>query len=312
MDSESIGISSSSGRPLLPEARRLFCEGQTPQEQDYTWFVSMANLHGSFVTPAEMDAAIAENPGPTGPAGPQGLTGPVGPVGPTGATGSQGPKGDKGDTGNQGIQGPAGATGSTGPTGATGSQGPKGDTGSTGATGSQGPTGATGATGASGVVAATAPVTYNSGTQTIAISACTTSAAGSMSAADKVKLDSLALASGSVQARSLNTAFQISATRAAFVCYSVEIACALSLTSGQSGSCFAEYADDSGFTVNVVAFSRITNAQTGALTIGLNLSQVYVGHLSGFVPAGKYCRIRPVSTIGSPTFTVRECQETLL
>jgi hypothetical protein len=42
------------------------------------------------------------------------------------------------------------------------------------------------------VVAATAPLTYNSGTQTVAISAATTSAAGSMSAADKAKLDGIA------------------------------------------------------------------------------------------------------------------------
>jgi hypothetical protein len=42
------------------------------------------------------------------------------------------------------------------------------------------------------VVAATAPLTYDSGTQTVAISAATTSAAGSMSAADKTKLDGIA------------------------------------------------------------------------------------------------------------------------
>jgi hypothetical protein len=41
-------------------------------------------------------------------------------------------------------------------------------------------------------VAATAPLTYDSGTQTVAISAATTSAAGSMSAADKLKLDGIA------------------------------------------------------------------------------------------------------------------------
>jgi hypothetical protein len=41
-------------------------------------------------------------------------------------------------------------------------------------------------------VAATAPITYDSGTQTVAISAATTSAAGSMSAADKAKLDGIA------------------------------------------------------------------------------------------------------------------------
>jgi hypothetical protein len=42
------------------------------------------------------------------------------------------------------------------------------------------------------VVAATAPLTYNAGTQTVAISPATTSAAGSMSSADKTKLDGVA------------------------------------------------------------------------------------------------------------------------
>lgn len=122
----------------------------------------------------------------------------------------------RGDTGSQGATGPAGATGATGPAGAaatvavgtvtTGAAGssasvsnagtssaavfnftiPRGDTGATGATGATGPQGQ------AGVVAATAPITYDSGTQTVGISAASTSAAGSMSAADKTKLDGVA------------------------------------------------------------------------------------------------------------------------
>ena len=51
--------------------------------------------------------------------------------------------------GTSGPQGPAGATGATGPTGATGAKGDKGDTGNT------------------GVVAATDPIVYTAGTQTV-------------------------------------------------------------------------------------------------------------------------------------------------
>ena len=80
-----------------------------------------------------------------GPQGPTGATGATGPQGPTGATGATGPQGLKGDTGD---------------TGATGPQGPQGATGATGATGPQGP---------SGVVTATAPLTYDAGTQTVGI-----------------------------------------------------------------------------------------------------------------------------------------------
>jgi hypothetical protein len=45
--------------------------------------------------------------------------------------------------------------------------------------------------GTSGVANATAPIAYNSGTQTVGINAATTSAAGSMSGADKLKLDGI-------------------------------------------------------------------------------------------------------------------------
>jgi hypothetical protein len=70
--------------------------------------------------------------------------------------------------GGAGTQGPAGPQGPTGPAGAAGAQGP------------------------AGVVAATAPLSYDAPTQTVAITAATTSAAGSMSAADKTKLDGIA------------------------------------------------------------------------------------------------------------------------
>lgn len=101
--------------------------------------------------------------GATGATGAQGIQGVAGPTGPTGATG---PAGATGATGPQGIKGDTGSTGPTGPQGLTG---PAGSTGATGAQGIQGATGATGATGPTGVVAATSPITYNSGTQTVAI-----------------------------------------------------------------------------------------------------------------------------------------------
>lgn len=107
---------------------------------------------------------------------------------PAGAAGATGPAGAQGPAGPQGPQGPAGATGATGPAGATGSagptgpQGPKGDTGNTGPTGPAGASGATGPQGPAGVVAATAPLTYDAPTQTVAISVGTT--AGTVASGD--------------------------------------------------------------------------------------------------------------------------------
>jgi len=150
--------------------------------------------------------------GQTGPAGP---TGPAG-VGAAWQQGAGAPGSGVGDNGDfylnttngdiygpkaagawgsvvfniaEGQQGPAGPTGPQGPQGVQGETGPQGTAGAAGATG---PAGATGATGPAGVVAATAPITYDAGTQTVAITAATTSAAGSMSAADKTKLDGIA------------------------------------------------------------------------------------------------------------------------
>lgn len=111
--------------------------------------------------------------------------------------------------------------------------------------------------------------------------------------------------------RTLGTAYQISTTRNARVSYAVNIASTLSLTSGQSGSVVLEYADDSGITTNVVTVQTSTNANTGALAIGLNLVQTVTATLTGEIPAGKYVRIRSVSNTGTPSFTMGTAQEVL-
>lgn len=112
--------------------------------------------------------------------------------------------------------------------------------------------------------------------------------------------------------RSLNSAFQISTIKDALVSYSVDISCTINLTSGQNGTTFLEYADDSGFTTNVKEVCRTVNANTGSLTLGLNLTQISTSTLSGMIPAGKYARLRTANTTGSPTFTYRSGQEVLL
>lgn len=111
--------------------------------------------------------------------------------------------------------------------------------------------------------------------------------------------------------RSLNTAFQISTTQNVQVSYSVSIACTLSLVTGQSGTVVLEYADDSGFTTNVVTVQSSINANTGTLAIGLNLTQTVSASLTGVIPVGKYVRLRTISNTGSPTFTFSTSQEVL-
>ncbi len=117
---------------------------------------------------AKGDTGDAGPAGPTGSTGPAGAQGIPGEVGPAGATGSAGAKGDTGEVGPAGPEGPAGPTGATGPTGPAGA-----DSTVPGPTGATGPAGPTGATGPAGVVAATAPLAYDSGTQTVSLSSTT-------------------------------------------------------------------------------------------------------------------------------------------
>lgn len=123
---------------------------------------------------------------------------------------------------------------------------------------------------------------------------------------------SLSSPSQSSASRSLNSVFQISASRPSSVVYTVEIASALSLTSGQSGTVFLEIASDSGFTTDVQELGRFVNGNTGTLAIGLALTQTISSPLSGFVPSAYYVRLRTANNVGTPTFTYRSGQEVLL
>lgn len=112
--------------------------------------------------------------------------------------------------------------------------------------------------------------------------------------------------------RSTNTAFQVSATRDAQVAYSVDVTCTMSLTSGQKGTAYLRYADDSGHTANVKTVAQGSNSNSGSLTIGLNLTQVGTVNLHGMVPAGKYAKIVTVQDTGTPSFAVQNAQEVLV
>lgn len=116
----------------------------------------------------------------------------------------------------------------------------------------------------------------------------------------------------SYPSRSLNTAYQLSMTRNALVAITVDISATLTLSGGQTGTVILEIANDSGFTSGVQTVQSAVNGNTGALTIGLSLTQTASATLTGIVPLNKYYRIRTVITTGTPAFTMRTAQETLL
>jgi len=118
------------------------------------------------------DAGAPGEQGPPGEKGDQGDPGAPGEAGAPGAPGEKGDKGDpgdKGDTGDQGIQGVPGEKGDKGDKGDQGDPGAPGTPGEKGDKGDKGDTGDTGDQGPAGVVAATAPVAYDSGTQTVSL-----------------------------------------------------------------------------------------------------------------------------------------------
>jgi hypothetical protein len=112
--------------------------------------------------------------------------------------------------------------------------------------------------------------------------------------------------------RSLNTIFQVSTTQDSLVNYSININCTLSLTGGQTGTVILEMATNSAFTTGVQTLSTFVNGNTGTLTIGLNITQIYGTNIIGYVPAGNFVRIRTVNTTGTPTFNFTQGQEVLL
>lgn len=116
----------------------------------------------------------------------------------------------------------------------------------------------------------------------------------------------------SAASRSLNTAFQISSTRAAYVSYSVKLTVTASITGGQDGDVFLEIASDSGFTANVQTIAVAGLGQTYTLAVALQGVQPQTGCVFGFVPAGYYVRLRTVNNTGTPTYSVRAGQEVLV
>lgn len=110
----------------------------------------------------------------------------------------------------------------------------------------------------------------------------------------------------------VNTSRQPSAAQDTLVNASVDITSTISLTTGQNGKVSLQYADNTGFSTNVVTVQTATNGNTGSLTIGLNLSQVYTAALSGIVPAGKYYRLVTTNVTGTPTYGTPIIQEVLL
>ncbi len=144
----------------------------------------------------------------------------------------------------------------------------------------------------------------SSGAMTTALAGKFNTPAGT--AAQYVRGDgSLTARSFSVTTPSLNTANQLSTTRDVDVRCAVDISVTSLILAGAQGTATLQYADDSGFTTNVVSVISGTNSTGGVL----NVTNVGTVSLAGMIPAGKYRKITTSTQAGSPTFAMRTCQE---
>jgi len=112
--------------------------------------------------------------------------------------------------------------------------------------------------------------------------------------------------------RSLNTCFQLSSTRDAFVTYAVDIGTTLSLSGGSAGTVYLRTYTNSSCSTGAQELARFVNGNTGTLTVGLSISQNVTGTLTGMVPSGAWVQLVTENTTGTPTFTARPGQEVLL
>ena len=108
----------------------------------------------------------------------------------------------------------------------------------------------------------------------------------------------------SAPSRSFNSAFQPSSTRPALCIYAVSIAPTITLSGGQTGTVSLQTSTTSGGTYTELM--PITNGNTGALTIGLSLTNTNVFALLAFVPAGNYVKL---VTSGTATMSIIKAQE---
>lgn len=125
-------------------------------------------------------------------------------------------------------------------------------------------------------------------------------------------LPAASVSSQAASTRPLNTVFQVSASRAAWVTYSVQLQVTANIAGGQNGDVILEIASDAGFTASVQTVAISGLGQTYTLAVAIQGVQPQTGVVSGFIPAGYYVRLRTVSNTGTPTFSYRAGQETLM
>jgi hypothetical protein len=120
----------------------------------------------------------------------------------------------------------------------------------------------------------------------------------------------IGISKSGVGTRAFNTAFQVSATKTAIVMYSIEASPTLSLTGGQTAKVVLSTSATSGGTFTAV--SGYKDANTGSLTIGLNMTDTAGGVVSSVIQPGYWVKLDTTGTTSGLTITLIALDETIL
>lgn len=137
---------------------------------------------------------------------------------------------------------------------------------------------------------------------------------GFMSSDDRVKMDSMSPISTSTPSvsysnRSLNSCFQVSTSKDAFVAYSVDVDTAISLGGGANGQVALRTYSDSGCTTDGHTIQQGKAGLTGTVVIGLAVNNPSSVSLGGVITRGRYAKLETTNLTGTPTYTVQATQE---
>lgn len=92
----------------------------------------------------------------------------------------------------------------------------------------------------------------------------------------------------------------------------MQITTTANIAGGQNGDVVLEIASDSGISTNVQTLAIFGQGQTYSLAVAIQGVQPITGSLVGCIPAGMWARLRTVNNTGTPAFSYRAGQETLL
>lgn len=116
----------------------------------------------------------------------------------------------------------------------------------------------------------------------------------------------------SLRTPTLNTCFQVSATRDAHVNYAVDVSTTLTLAGGARGSVYLRAYTDSACTASQQTLISGSSGLPAALSVAVGLQNLGSVALPAIVPGGAWVRIETANDTGTPTFTARPGQEVLL